>query len=495
MINLNINRLHPNSYKNLIQVLILFALVYMPVFGYLNALPIRIWDEARLAINAWEMHQNGNYVVTYFGGNPDMWNTKPPLIIWAQVLFIKIIGFNELSIRLPIAFSVFFTMIALYLFFAKYLKQSWFGFIVVMVLITSSGYIGDHVARTGDYDAPLVLFLTLSSLLLFTYIQKNNNLFLYGFFICLTLAALTKGIAGLMLGPAWLIYLIIRKKLLTTLKNKHLYFGLLGFIVIVLGYYLLREINNPGYIKAVQINEIGGRYIEVKEGHSSGFWHYYRNLIDFKYTAWFVIMICGMITGLTTKDSKIKHISIFSTVISVTYFLIISISQTKLNWYDAPLYPFMAINVACFLSLIFKLLSEWELITKTLKPNLIPYIFLFLVMLTPYNNIISKTYKPVEASNEKDFYEISHFLKKSVKGKYQIDNYTLLYNGYNAHLDFYLIQLKEKGIEVQLTDKQDFIKPGSQIIINQGEFLDDIQSKHSYQTIEEHGNIKLIKIL
>src|SRR5690606_9717613 len=100
-----------------------------------------IWDEARLAINAYEMSQNGNLIVTYFDGAPDMWNTKPPLLIWIQALFIKMFGFNELAIRLPSAIAALFTCVVILIFSEKYLKNFWFGFIAVVVLVTSQGYI------------------------------------------------------------------------------------------------------------------------------------------------------------------------------------------------------------------------------------------------------------------------------------------------------------------------------------------------------------------
>ena len=43
----------------------------MPIFGHLDTLPIPISDESRLAINAYEMLKNKNYLVTHFEGKPD----------------------------------------------------------------------------------------------------------------------------------------------------------------------------------------------------------------------------------------------------------------------------------------------------------------------------------------------------------------------------------------------------------------------------------------
>src|SRR5690606_31525207 len=133
--------------------LLLAILIYLPLFEFLDSLTIQIWDEARLAINAYEMLNNGNFIVTYFEGEPDMWNTKPPLLIWFQVLFMKILGVNELAVRLPSAIAALFTCITLLVFSLKYFKRFWFGFIVVFILVTSSGYVNIHASRTGDYDA------------------------------------------------------------------------------------------------------------------------------------------------------------------------------------------------------------------------------------------------------------------------------------------------------------------------------------------------------
>ena len=116
-----------------LKYIILAALIYMPLFGHLDYLPIRVWDEARLAMNAYEMLHNGNFIVTHIGDKPEMWNTKPPLMIWLQVIFMKLLGVNEVSVRLPSAFAGLLTCLTLLLFSIKYLKKFWFGFIAVMI--------------------------------------------------------------------------------------------------------------------------------------------------------------------------------------------------------------------------------------------------------------------------------------------------------------------------------------------------------------------------
>ncbi len=237
-----------------LKFIVLAGLMLIPLFGHLDTLPIRIWDEARQAINAYEMLNNKNFIVTHFEGKPDMWNTKPPLLIWIQVIFMKLLGVNEIAVRLPSAIAALFTCVALVVFSIKYLKNSWFGIFAAFVLITSHGYVNVHGSRTGDYDALLTLFTTLSGLLFFSYCQKKNLKHLYLFFLFTALAVLTKSISGLLFLPAIFIYSILQKQLVPLLKNKHFYLGLVGFLVLIFGYYFLRESQNPGYLAAVQEN-------------------------------------------------------------------------------------------------------------------------------------------------------------------------------------------------------------------------------------------------
>ena len=154
--------------------LLLFLLILFPLFQHLNVLTIRLWDESRLAINAYEMYYHGNYLIPTFDGAPDMWNTKPPLMVWLQVFFMKIFGVNEWAIRLPSALAALFTCILLMFIAVRYVKNFWFGFICVLVLITSRGYVGEHASRTGDYDALLAFFTTLSCLSFFVFLGNSK---------------------------------------------------------------------------------------------------------------------------------------------------------------------------------------------------------------------------------------------------------------------------------------------------------------------------------
>lgn len=474
-----------NSY---FKYFILAALIYMPIFGFLDTIPIRIWDEARQAINAYEMLNNGNFLVTHYEGSPDMWNTKPPLLVWTQTVFMKTIGVNELAVRLPSALAVLFTCISLLIFSFRYFKNHWFGIAAVLVLITSKGFIGDHAGRTGDYDALLALFTTLSGLSFFSYCETRNQKFLYFFFIATTLAVLTKSISGLLFLPAIFIYSLISKQFLPLFKNRHFYFGLLIFIIGVAAYYLLRELQNPGYIKAVQENELGGRFLETIENHKHGFWYYYDNLITNRFSYWILLIPCGILIGLASKDKKLSKLVLFSGLMVLCYFLVISFSQTKLFWYDVPLYPFFAMIISTFLVFIIQFFENNTWIKQSVASGVIHVVVIFLIGIGPYKEIIKTTYKPQEKEWEKGFYQMGYFLKNAIKGKYDIDNTYLIYDGYHGHNLFYVNILNDKGVNVTFK-KWEEAEENDVVITSQDHIKNNLSEHYQIEQLSEVNTV------
>lgn len=480
--------------KLILQFILLGVLMYFPIFAFLDTFPIRIWDESRLAINAYEMFHNHNYLITYFEGNPDMWSTKPPLLIWLQVICMKLFGINELAIRLPSAFAALFTCIILLLFSLRYIKSFWFGYIVAMVLITTQGYIALHATRTGDYDSLLTFFTTASGLSFFIFCETKNNKYLYLFFLISVLAVYTKSVTGLIFIPAIVLYAIIQKQLIPLLKNKHFYFGLLSFLVLVFGYYLLREQYNPGYIDAVQKNELGGRYLEVLDKHSHGFWYYIDNLIGYKLSAWILLVPCGIAIGLLHKDKLVNRITQFSSLMAISFLLIISFSQTKLEWYDVPTYPFFAILIGLFIYFVFSFLENAKWLNKTLRLNIIPFIFLLLIFITPYKEIIEKTYKPKESKPGEIFNEIGYFLQDAVDGKQDVNNKYLLYVGYYAHNLFYINILNDNGVHFSIKDYK-ALDNDDIVIFQQAHIKKYMKDNYHYEVLEKHGNVLTCRVI
>jgi 4-amino-4-deoxy-L-arabinose transferase-like glycosyltransferase len=479
---------------SIIKYFLLFAVIYFPIFGHLDTLPIRNFDEARLALNAYEMLNNGNLIVTHFEEKPDMWNTKPPLMIWLQVLFMKLIGVNELSIRLPAAIAAFLICIFLLIFSARHLNDPWFGIIACIVLSSTVGYIHVHATRTGDYDSLLTLFTTLYPLLFFIYIETKRTRYLYFTFIALTLSVLTKGVAGLLFVPVLPLFAVFKRNLVSIIKSKHLYIGFGIFLFFAIGYYLLRESMNPGFIKVVWNNEVGGRYVEVIEGHKGGFWYYYRLLVDHLLVYWYILIPCGVLVGLFHKNPAYRNLTIYLVSLVLFYFLVISFGKTKLQWYAVPLYPFLAMIVAIFINFVFQFLVNISLFRSNLRINVLPYIFLFLVSIKPVSHIIGRMNPPKEFSWEVDKYRMGYLLKDALKGKLDLSGYTLLHGGYAPHHYFYITVMNDKGIDISLRKDAKNLKPNEKVFAQQSDIKNFISENYTYEVIKTNKDVVFYQI-
>lgn len=467
----------------------LLILLIFPLFPHLGAVPIQTWDEARLAVNAYEMLHNHDFIVTHHLGEPDMWNTKPPFLIWLQVLSASLFGISEFSLRFPSALAAFFTCLIILKFTKKNFDSFWLGALAALVLVTSTGYVSLHGTRTADYDALLTFFSTLSILSFFNYLQHKNNKYLYYFFIALSLGVLTKSITILLFTPAFFIYLLLQKELIQLLKNKHFYLSLLVFVLSVSGYYLLRESQNPGYLEAVYNNELGGRYMQVIEQHKHGFWFYYENLFHKRFSYWFLLIPVGLVAGFLSKNQKLVQFTTFLSLALFSFFLVISTAQTKLGWYDLPLFPLLALIVSIPLWLCFQFLQNTKLTQVYLKKNILPAVFIFFVFITPYRSMIDFTYKQNLKGGAYLFHSLSIYLQNGLKKPEPLQNKVIVYDGYNTQLIYYINLLQEKGINISLKNS-DEIHPGDTLVCSQESVAEKIENSFNAQLIQDHNFVK-----
>lgn len=340
---------------------LLFLSIGFLLFFHLNTRTFHLWDEARLGINAAEMVINGNYFYTTYQSSPDFWNTKPHLLVLLQAFSLKLFGFNEASVRLPSACASLFTCLLIYYWVRREKYSIFYAALATMAFITTR-FLVAHGARAGDYESLLIFYEVAYCFGIFQFIKTNKIVFLWLFFIALTLAVLTKGVAGILFVPGIAIFILLKNKIKIFLSNPAFYLGSLFFLCTIAGYYYLHDQWTPGYLQAIYQNEIGGRFFNVNEGHQGGI-TYYLNAFKIREFYFVPIWLIGLAYALTRKALWKQHLFLqYIAILSLSFFAILTYSKTKIGWYAFPLYPFLGISVAIFSEyLASQLNSHWRI--------------------------------------------------------------------------------------------------------------------------------------
>jgi 4-amino-4-deoxy-L-arabinose transferase-like glycosyltransferase len=118
------------------------------------------WDGSLYATSAFEMLENGNWVVTTFNGQTDYYNSKPPLNVWLIALSLKAFGPSLEAMRLPSIVAAWLTVAAL-LWWATLRFGPRVALFACTVLATCFGFLHVHSGRTVNPDALLALLLFL----------------------------------------------------------------------------------------------------------------------------------------------------------------------------------------------------------------------------------------------------------------------------------------------------------------------------------------------
>jgi 4-amino-4-deoxy-L-arabinose transferase-like glycosyltransferase len=332
------------------QLLLLLPLAIFPLYYELGRNPVQLWDESRMAVNAAEMARDGHWLVPHFGGLPDHWNTKPPLLIWLEALSFRMFGFSTWALRLPTLLATLATVALLFRFAAQVLQRPLAGFLGVAVLVTCEGYLRVHVARTGDYDALLTCWQVLLWTQFFQYLETGARRHLLWAAGALLAATLTKGPAGLLGLPGLATYAAARGRLGWLLRQPGLYLAATGWLVVMGSYFLVREAIDPGYWQAVQRNDVGGRFFNSISGNGAA-WPYYLEYIKNHYfDHWLWALAPSVLLARLEPAGPVRRATGLVLAFVGSWLVVITLAKTKLVWYDAPIYPALALLVGLGLS-------------------------------------------------------------------------------------------------------------------------------------------------
>ena len=439
--------------------------------------PIVLWDESRLAVNALEMSQRGFSLVTTYGFQPDLWNTKPPLLIWLEAGSIRLFGPSEWAVRLP-SFLAALATVALVMRFSWRLGRSRFvAMAAPAMLVFSAGFFGPHAGQSGDYEMLLCLFTTAYLLLLFELLHARRptpgRVLLCG--VLIAGACLTKGVAGLVPGAGVLAYVLVTRRWPRLFKTP--WYALAGLIVLVLvgGFYVLRERAAPGYLSAVMSNELGGRYLHGMSGHIQAPYYYVEYVLEF-FSLGALLLLLFAAPCLRWKPTKSAAFLTYANIVALALLVVYSLSRTKIFWYIVPIYPIVSIALAIVAERLLRMLpyrpgqpvQTARLAVAILAIYMVGNALVQKFILLPrLENIPQSRYGLVFAQLDRQGLRHVRTLDAGVDNNDSLIDYT-------PQRYFYTLAWRQRGLDIRVQDPDQpvALAPGEVLVTCDGRYLD-----------------------
>ena len=330
--------------KSTLYLLILIGLGIALFFLNLGQWDLWNPDEPRYAQVAREMVGTGDWILMHFNGQT--YADKPPFFFWLIALSSYLWqGFNSFSARFPSA--LFGTLTVLLTFFlGKKLYDLRTGFVSGLILSTSFEFA--YLSTRGNIDTTLTFFTTASLFCFFQWYQWSEDelekrrdikgLSIYGFYIGMALATLTKGPVGFILPLLiGLFYLLIQKDW-KRVRKMRLLSGMTLFIVIVLSWYL------PAVLSGGKAYLQETLFKHTVDAYAKGWTHvqpFYYYLINFpvEFLPWTIFLPGAMFYGYSRAAFRKRKEFLFLLIWFIVIFLFFSVSKGKRGLYLLPLYP------------------------------------------------------------------------------------------------------------------------------------------------------------
>lgn len=468
---------------------ILFLVIcYFPIFHHLGIPPIKGWDEGLFAMRALHLYDTGEYLssFTVFPGEIDHDNAKPPFFTCLQALSLAVFADLELALRLPIALCVLGTVLTLLLYAKRKSGHFWWGMMASLILMTSEGYTRVHVAKTADHDAGLAFLMLLQCFTFLAFLNANNKksklIFAALFSLLLFCSFLTKSVVGFLFLPGFVIYLILQKKLMVTLKQPIIYAAITAVVIGVGGYYFWLQQNMPEILAAIRTDSFG-RFLGEVKSNQNPFDFYLKRYWNSSFRLWVYFVPLGVALAFSNKLKQFQPITQLAVCCLIPYLLIISISVTKLPWYDAALYPLLSIIVATALYQLGGALLEWtEKSVYFPNSSVVLYSMIFLFLL-PYIRIV-KQFNNYQLSNPNEQYA---YLMKRIDRQNEVKNYIILTKGPFPQPAFYAGYFNRlKGYKIQMTDDVEDCKAGEIVLFCQTTIKARVDTLFSYTPLENY---------
>jgi hypothetical protein len=190
------------------------------------------------------------------------------------------------------------------------------------------------------------------------------------------------------------------------------------------------------------------------------------------------------------NNEKNRSLALFFFIVVLCYFLIISFSRSKLEWYDMPMFPFLSI----FCSYPIFLLGEN--FNFQINPVLNKAIFAVLLFFIPMYFAIRKSQKneiPVDQKKLEILYEYAFRVSRD---KIRPMNLTYLNANFERPLWFYKYIMEKRGYILKIDSQPHGHYPvGTNIVVADDTFKEYLFKRYKTKKIDQFHEALVITIL
>jgi len=335
-------------------LLIFFLLIWFYMLGARTLVPS---DEGRYAEMAREMVATQDWITTRLNGIK--YFEKPPLQTWMNAITFEMFGLGEWQARLWTGLCGLFG-IGLVAYTGRRVFNERVGFYAPLVLGSSLFWAGMAHVNTLDMGLAAMMTLSICALLLAQRNDADRDEQRNWMLLCwagMALAVLSKGLIGIVLPGAVLVLYTLFSRDWAIWKRLHMIKGLILFFVITTPWFVLVSMKNPEFPQFFFIHEHFQRFT-TKIHSRTGPWYYFLPILLLGIIPWLGVFLQSLLTGARDEHSGSSFNSLSSgkfqprkmlLIWSVFIFVFFSISSSKLPSYILPIFPTLALLIACYL--------------------------------------------------------------------------------------------------------------------------------------------------
>ncbi|MEO7031003.1 MAG: glycosyltransferase family 39 protein [Herbaspirillum sp.] len=327
-------------------LLVVFLGIWFYMLGARTLVPT---DEGRYAEMAREMVATHDWITPRL--NAIKYFEKPPLQTWMNAITFELFGLGEWQARLWTGLCGLFG-IALIGYAGRRIYNPRVGFNSALILGSSFLWMALGHINTLDMGLAGMMTLALCGLLL----GQHNNAsprerrnWMLACWAGMALAVMSKGLIGIVLPGAVLVLYTLFSRDWAIWKRLHAGKGLLVFLLITVPWFTVVSLRNPEFAHFFFIHEHLQRFT-TKIHHRDGPWYYFIPILLAGIVPWIGMLAQSLWSA--RREPEIQRgfrPKLILLIWSIFIFVFFSISDSKLPSYILPIFPALALLLACYL--------------------------------------------------------------------------------------------------------------------------------------------------